>query len=812
MDRSPELVTGMLAAWRAGAAFLAVDPDYPAARAAVLLADARPVITLDEPSVRAVLAPGWPPAPAVRGHPRRAPPPRPQAPGLPRLHLGLNRRPQGRGHRPSAMASKVATLSELLGVTPATRYGVTAAVGFDPLIEQVWCALASGGTAVLVPEAVRREPDELAAYLAAQGADIVNLTPAHAAELIAHRVHGKRAAQVSAGASPSGSAGPRLAALLIGGDVFHGELAAAIAAAGIARRVLNLYGPAETCVDACGHELTEADSRGPVPIGRALPGYRVYLLDGWLRSVPPGDTGVIGELYVAGAGLARGYQGQAGLTASRFVADPFGPPGARMYRTGDLARLTDGGALVFVGRSDDQVKVRGVRVELAEAEAALAAQPGVSQAAVAVRDDGAGGRSLAGYLVPAEGHRLEVEQLVAEIRRRLPAQLVPATVTVLDRLPVTAHGKVDRRLLPVPELRAAPYQAPDDQVERALCDSFAHVLGLARVGVDDDFFALGGHSLLAIRLVSHLRRIWGFGVSVRMIFEAPAVRQLAAVLRDLPGPARADGPPPSWASLTAAARPPLVPLSYAQEQLWFLYRMAGASPAYNIPLAVRIDGPLDVPAIESALRDVVGRHEVLRTIIRESDGQPWQDIRPAGESWPVLVTTRVTEAELPGALRQATATAVDLAADPPLRAFLYALSSDDGASAGRGATPGTALPGGASSSVAASPGSHVLLVVVHHIAADAVSMEVLWRELRAAYAARRAGRAPSFTELTAHYADFALWQRAELGDPADPASGWPGASNSGAPRWRAFRSGWRCPMTGRPSVARPGAAAARASR
>ncbi len=759
MDRSPELVTGMLAAWQAGAAVLAVDPGYPAARAAVLLADARPVVTLDEPSVRVILA-GAPPASTVP----RTPPPRgllgdPRRAAYLVYTSGSTGAPKGVVIDHCAMASKVATLNELLGVTPATRYGVTAAVGFDPLIEQLWCALAAGGTAVLVPEAVRREPDELAGYLAGQGADILNLTPAHAAELLAHWAHGERAAPAPAapapaGADPAGSAGPRLHALLIGGDVFQGELAAAIAAAGIARRVLNLYGPAETCVDACGHELTEEDWRGPVPIGRALPGYRVYLLDGWLRPVPPGDTGVIGELYVAGAGVARGYQGQTGLTASRFVADPFGPPGARMYRTGDLARLAGDGALVFAGRSDDQVKVRGVRVELAEAEAALAAQPGVAQAAVAVRNDGAGGRSLAGYLVAAQGHRLEVDQLAAEIRRRLPAQLVPATLTVLDRLPVTIHGKVDRRLLPDPELRAAPYQAPGDPVERALCDSFAHVLGLAQVGVDDDFFALGGHSLLAIRLVSHLQRICGFRVSVRMIFDAPAVRQLAAALRDRPGPAAADGPSPSRAALTAAERPRLVPLSYAQEQLWFLYRMAGASPAYNIPLAVSIDGPLDGPAIESALRDIVGRHEALRTIIRESDGRPWQDIRPAGEARPALVTARVTEAELHRVLRQATATAIDLAAEPPLRAFLYAVSSDDSAR----------------SSVAASPGGHVLLVVVHHIAADAVSMEVLWRELRAAYAARRAGRAPCFTKLTAQYADFARWQRAELGDPADPAS------------------------------------------
>jgi amino acid adenylation domain-containing protein/non-ribosomal peptide synthase protein (TIGR01720 family) len=779
MDRSPELVAGMLAAWRAGAAILPLNPDDPAARTAALRADARPVVTLDEPSVRAILAAAAP-APTA---PQAAPGQRPFRDARQAAYLvytsGSTGAPKGIVIDHSAMGGKIATLSELLGVTPASRYAVTATVGFDPLIEQVWCALASGGAAVLVPEPVRREPDALAGYLSEQGADILNLTPAHAAELLAWLAAANPTSAAPVDPSPAANAGLHLDALLIGGDLFPGELAGAIAQAGIAHRTLNLYGPAETCVDACSHELTAADARGQVPIGGAMPGYRVYLLDGWLRPVPTGETGVIGELYIAGAGLGRGYQGQVGLTASRFVADPFGAPGARMYRTGDLARLTAEGALVFAGRSDDQVKVRGVRVELAEAEVALAALPGVARAAVAVRDDGTGSRALAGYLVPAEGCHLDPGQLAASLQRRMPAHLVPATLTVLSRLPVTTRGKVDRRLLPVPKLPAAPYQAPKDDLERALCKSFAQVLALPRVGADDDFFALGGHSLLAIRLAGRLQRTHGAHVSVRMIFESPTVRKLAAALRALPA---ADRPSSAWWPLTAMRRPPFVPLSYAQEQLWFLYRMAGASPAYNIPLAVRINGALDVAALESGLRDVVGRHEVLRTVFPENDGRPWQDIRPAAEAQPALVTGRVTETELSEALRRATATAMDLATETPLRAFLYAISGDKAAS---------------------SPEGHVLLLLVHHIAADANSMQALWRELQAAYAARQAGREPSLTALPAQYADFALWQRAELGDPASPAS----RLATGLEFWRAALAGvperlalpYDRPPTGSPS-------------
>ncbi|WP_244188772.1 condensation domain-containing protein, partial [Streptomyces yokosukanensis] len=459
---------------------------------------------------------------------------------------------------------------------------------------------------------------------------------------------------------------------------------------------------------------------------------RAYILDDTLSLVP---SGVAGELYLAGAGLARGYFGRADLTAERFVADPFGPAGSRMYRTGDLARWSGEGLLEFVGRADDQVKIRGFRIELGEIEAVLGRFPGLAQVAVIAREDQPGDKRLVGYVVAEAGNdALDTEALRAHAAGLLPEYMVPTTFMVLDRLPLTTNGKVDHRALPAPDLPAAgtgrPPRTPQEEI---LCGLFAEILGVPTIGIDDNFFVLGGHSLLATRLISRIRSTLGVELPVPTLFEAPTIATLAAQIAEA-GSARS--------ALTATERPTRIPLSPAQNRLWFLNKLEGANATYNVPVAFRITGDLDADVLERALNDVVVRHESLRTVFHEIDGSSAQVVLGTDAVDVRLHQVTCAVSELQTALRGAGQYAFDLAAELPLRTTLFTVGPDE----------------------------HVLLLLVHHIASDGASMGPLGRDVETAFRARLQGRAPAWSPLPVQYADYTLWQRELLGAEEDPSS------------------------------------------
>ncbi len=425
------------------------------------------------------------------------------------------------------------------------------------------------------------------------------------------------------------------------------------------------------------------------------------------------------------------------------MADPFGPAGSRMYRTGDLARWREDGVLDFLGRADAQLKLRGFRIEPGEIEAALVRHAGVAQAAVIAREDVPGNKRLVAYVVAAADQPPDVAELRSHLGARLPDYMVPSAYVVLERLPLTPNGKLDRRALPAPEVTALSVRGPRTPQEEMLCGLFAEVLGLERVGIDDNFFALGGHSLLATRLISRIRATLDVEIAIRSLFEAPTV---AALVQRLEG-AQAGRP-----ALRAVLRPDEVPLSYAQRRLWFLDRLEGESEGhksatYTIPLAVRLVGALDRSALEAALGDIVARHESLRTIFPDVLGVPRQEVLAAEAARPRLAVVEVSEADLEEALAGAARRGFDLACEPPLRAQLFALEPDeDGAR------------------------EHVLLLVLHHIAADGWSLAPLLRDLGRCYGARCRGAQAELAPLPVQYADYTLWQHALLGSEEDGSS------------------------------------------
>ncbi|MEV6340616.1 non-ribosomal peptide synthase/polyketide synthase [Nocardia vinacea] len=701
LPRSIELVVALLAVTKAGGAFVPLHPEWPTERqdwicrqaaVSVVIAESRPDVTSSYPHT----------SPSVHVRPDQL--------VYVMYTSGSTGEPKGVAVRHRDVAALV--MDRCWRGEVHQRVLVHSAHSFDASTYEMWVPLLNGGQAVLAPVGTLNAENLAETITAAEITSLFLTTRLF--ELIADEDPG-----VFTGVHE----------VWTGGEEMPAEAVMRAVTACPTTRFVHVYGPTETTTFATYHRINELPVRGlDVPIGRPLDNTRVFVLDSWLRLVPPG---VVGELYVAGAGLARGYLGRSGLTAGRFVADPFGGAGKRLYRTGDRVRWNREGQLVFVGRADDQVKVRGFRIEPGEVEAALTAHVSVAQAVVVARDSDAGKR-LVGYVVPAVAD-VGVDTVVVRefVSARLPEYMVPAALVVLEALPLNVNGKVDRKALPEPVFTGGVYRGPRTPREELLCGVFAEVLGVERVGIDDSFFDLGGHSLLATKLVSRVRAVLGVEPTLRMVFDAPTVAVLAGRLADT-GHARAP--------LARMPRPQRVPLSFAQRRLWFLDQFEGPNAIYNMPLVMRLIGVLDVVGLQAAVSDVVARHESLRTIIEVVDGEPGQRILTDVE--PVFVVAEVDRSRLEEELAQAAAHTFDLAEEIPLRAWLWQTG----------------------------PQEHVLAVVIHHIAGDGWSLVPLLRDLSRAYAARSTGRVPEFVELPVQYADYALWQQELLGDEDDPGS------------------------------------------
>ncbi|WP_052411069.1 non-ribosomal peptide synthetase [Streptomyces olivaceus] len=718
LPRDCDTVVALLAVLKTGAAYLPVDPDYPADRIAFMLADTEPALLLTTRE----LAPGIPDSGAPRlllddpahtgdlaARPATAPtvPIPPSLPAYVIYTSGSTGRPKGVVIEHRSLSAYLQWARDAYPAMTGTSL-LHSPISFDLTVTALYTTLVSGG---LVRVA---DLDERAAE--GPGATFLKGTPSVLALLEA----------LPAEASPS-------ELIMLGGELLLGEVADRWRARRPDADVLNVYGATEATVNSVQYRIPAGAPAptGPVPVGRPFWNTQVYVLDSGLRPVPPG---VPGEAYIAGTGLARGYWRRAALTSERFVANPYGPPGSRMYRTGDVLRWNHDGRLEFVGRGDGQVKLRGYRIELGEIEAVLAGHEGVTQAAVLLREDQPGDKRLVAYAATA-GASVPADALRALAADRLPDYMVPSAFVVLDAFPLTPNGKLDRRALPAPDYgpQAGGGRAPRSPREDILCTLFAEVLGVGSVTIDDDFFALGGHSLLATKLVSRIRSALGAEMAIRQLFETPTVAGLSGALDTGNGAART----PVTAVLPRPAR---LPLSHAQRRLWFLHRFEGPSAAYNSPVALRLSGALDRAALENALADLTARHETLRTVLAEDAEGPHQVV--LDEARPSLAVVSSDATRLAADLSEAAGHAFDLASEPPLRATLFEVGGDE----------------------------HVLLLLTHHVATDAWSRAPLARDLTAAYAARVRGAAPEWAPLPVQYADYSLWQRDVLGTEDDPDS------------------------------------------
>ena len=714
LDRSPELVVALLAIMKAGGAFLPVDPRYPRERRAYMLEDAgaRVVLTssdlvpdLPDSSARVVSIDAERDAIASHSSEALAIDVDPDNAAYVIYTSGSTGRPKGVVVPHRGIGNLAAAQRAAFGIDADSRILQFASLSFDAAVAEIAQTLLSGATLVMA-DADRLMPGPgLASLLIEEEVTVATLPP-------------------SALAAMPGAEFPALKTIASAGEAIGADVARKWAQG---RRFVNAYGPTETTV--CATKAVDPPTDDTPPIGLPIQNLRAYVLDAAMEPVP---VGVPGELYVGGVGVARGYLNRPAMTAERFVPDPFGgDTGARLYRTGDRVRRRADGQIEFLGRADQQVKVRGFRVEPGEIEAALREHPSVRDAVVVARGDASGGARLVAYVVPVDGTAVAEDELRERLGERLPAHMVPSVFVALDAIPTLPNGKVDRRALPEPAWTdRQQYVAPRNPVEETLAAIWAEVLRVDRIGIDDNFFQAGGHSLLATRMVARVREALGVELPLRAIFEAPTIRALAG---------RVGGEGEGGLTIppivpTDRSRP--IPLTFAQERLWAVEQEDPGTSTFTMGVPLRLGGALDAAALERAVAELVRRHEALRTTIRVVDGEATQHVSPfAGFRLETDDLSALDESARDAAFRRIAAAVTrgpyDLTVGPLFRARLVRLAADD----------------------------HVLLLGMHHIVSDGWSVSLITSEVARAYAAFSRGEPSPLPELPVQYADFAVLQR-----------------------------------------------------
>nr|HMQ60354.1 amino acid adenylation domain-containing protein [Flavilitoribacter sp.] len=727
LDPSPELIIAILGILKAGGAYVPVDPEYPVDRIRFIIGDTGAGTIIADRKFAGLLAEVsgaeslfmddnslWTgeKSPQFRQHL-----PAPECLAYVIYTSGSTGKPKGVLVEHKHVVRLLKTDKPLFDFTERDVWTLFHSHAFDFSVWEIFGALLFGAKLVIVPSEMRKEPRAFAQLISEQAVTVLNQTPG-------------AFYQLQHAFTPSHNAGS-LRYVIFGGEALDPALLQSWKEQYPPCRLINMYGITETTVHVTFKEIEEKDIRSGISnIGRAIPTLSCYVLDQHMRHLP---AGVPGELYVAGEGVARGYLNRETLTAERFLEDPFSARGTgRIYKTGDLARRLPDGNFEYLGRIDNQVKIRGYRIELGEIEATLRTAPGVAQAVVAAKEGHDGVKRLIAYILPQGS--LEKAAVQAYLRSVLPAYMVPANLIELDAFPLTRNGKIDKKALPDPEHKTGPgahFAAPQNETEKALLDIWKGLLGVATLGTRDNFFETGGHSLLAMRVIAAVRKQLKRELRVKDIFTFPTVESLARHMEA--GNRKSVLLPP----VTTGKRPLRLPLSYSQERLWFIHQMGG-STQYHLPTVIRLKNQINREGLEAAFSALINRHESLRTVISQEDGQPFQTVLSA-EGWKMAFSEQTSpeNGNSPDQfISEEISRPFNLSKDFPLRARLIRYGNND----------------------------HCLVIVLHHIASDGWSESVLVRDLTELYNAYVENRPAALAPLQVQYADYAIWQRQHLSD------------------------------------------------